>query len=112
METTASLALDRARRVGSARHAIHALHLAATPVFAAMALATTIASSAPMDMLCSSSHGFALDGMTVMYGLMSAFHAGPWLRMLAARKIGRAASRAAMPDRGMPGALPGPGLSD
>jgi hypothetical protein len=69
-----------------ARRASHGLRLAATPVFAAMALATMIEPGAPMAMLCSASHGFALGGMTVMYGLMSAFHAGPWLRMLAARK--------------------------
>jgi len=86
METTASFAVDRARCTGSARRASHGLHLAATPVFAAMAFATAIAPGAPMDMLCSAPHRFAWGGMTVMYGLMSAFHAGPWLRMLAARK--------------------------
>jgi hypothetical protein len=72
--------------LAGARRASHGLHLAATPVFAAMALAIMIEPGAPTDMLCSASHGFALGGMTVMYGLMSAFHAGPWLRMLAARK--------------------------
>jgi len=49
--------------------------------------------------LCSASHGFGLGGMTVMYGLMSAFHAGPWLRMLAARKRRQdSADRAPPPD--------------
>ena len=98
MNTTAAFDMDSARRTGRARRASHGLHLAATPVFAAMALATAIAPGTPMDMLCSAPHGFAWGGMTVMYGLMSAFHAGPWLRMLAARKLGRAASRTAMPE--------------
>jgi hypothetical protein len=99
METTAIFAMDRARRACSARRASHGLHLAAAPVFAAMALATAIAPGAPMDVLCSASHGLTLGGMTVMYGLMSAFHAGPWLRMLAARKRKQdSAGRAAIPD--------------
>jgi hypothetical protein len=88
METTTSF-LDRAHRAGSARRASSWLHLAATPTFAAMALVSAIAPVAPMDTLCSASHGFVWNGMAVMYGLMSAFHAGPWLRMLAARKHSR-----------------------
>lgn len=80
MDTNAIFAVDRARR------ASQGLQLAAAPVCAAMAFATAIAPGASMDMLCSASHGFAWGGMTVMYALMSAFHAGPWLRMLAARK--------------------------
>ena len=99
MNMTAIFAPDRARRTGSARRASHGLHLAAAPTFAAMALATAIAPGAPMDILCSASHRFGLGGMTVMYGLMSAFHAGPWLRMLAARKRRRdSADRAPFPD--------------
>ena len=96
METTESFGPDRGRL---ARRASHGLHVAAAPVFAAMALATVIAPSAPMDMLCPSPHGFALGGMTVMYALMSVFHAGPWLRMLAARQPGRAsAGNGAIPE--------------
>lgn len=99
METNASFALDRARLAGSARRANKGLHLAAAPTFAAMALATAIAPHVPMDMWCSASHGLTLGGMTVMYGLMSAFHAGPWLRMLAARKHKQnSTGRAAIPE--------------
>jgi len=76
MGTAAIFALDRARLAGGARRASHRLHFAATPVFAAMAFATAIAPGVPMDMLCPAPHGFGLGGMTVMYGLMSAFHAG------------------------------------
>lgn len=99
MQTTAILTLDNAPRAGSVRRASHGLHFAATPTFAAMALATIIVPGTRMDMLCSASHWFALGGMTVMYGSMAAFHAGPWLRMLAARKRKRhSVDRAVYPD--------------
>ena len=110
MGTAAIFALDRARLAGGARRASHRLHFAATPVFAAMAFATAIAPGVPMDMLCPAPHGLGLGGMTVMYGLMRAFHAGPWLRMLAARKYKQAsAGRAAIPDRRSNCAHPNPG---
>jgi hypothetical protein len=41
--------------LAGARRTSHGLHLAATPVFAAMALATMIEPGAPMAMLCSAS---------------------------------------------------------
>jgi hypothetical protein len=64
------------------------LHLAASPTFATMALLTIFASN-PMDMLCPA-HGMSpLNGMTTMYLLMSAFHAGPWLKWVARWRGGR-----------------------
>ncbi len=55
------------------------LSLAATPVFAAMALLTA-AQGEPL--LCSAAHGSSpLSGMVPMYLLMSLFHAAPWLRL-------------------------------
>jgi len=53
------------------------LSLAAAPTFAAMALATGLSGS---DMLCAAS---PIGGMVPMYLLMSVFHVGPWLRLLA-----------------------------
>ncbi|UFM65994.1 hypothetical protein LOS78_08560 [Paracoccus sp. MA] len=54
------------------------LALAAAPCFAAMA-GITAASPA----LCLSDPGpLPLDGMTMMYLLMSLFHLPPWLRLL------------------------------
>ena len=56
------------------------LSLAAAPTFAVMALATALRGG-PLDMLCAAS---PTGGMVPMYGLMSVFHVGPWLRLLAA----------------------------
>ena len=59
------------------------LSLAAAPTFAVMALVTA-AGGGPLDMLCASGPGASwLAGMVPMYLLMSAFHAGPWLRLMA-----------------------------
>ena len=60
------------------------LSLAAAPVFAIMALLTGLLGGGAMDMLCSAAHGASwLGGMVPMYALMSAFHLGPWLRLIA-----------------------------
>ncbi|MBR0870848.1 hypothetical protein JQ633_10810 [Bradyrhizobium tropiciagri] len=65
---------------GAARAAAHWLSLAAAPSFATMAV---IAAAAPTDMLCIGMHEpFSLSGMVPMYALMSAFHLGPWLRLV------------------------------
>jgi hypothetical protein len=61
------------------------LGLAAAPTFALMAL-WSAASSGPPDVFCMQ-HGSPLAGMTAMYLLMSAFHAAPWLKLLAGRAI-------------------------
>jgi hypothetical protein len=56
-----------------------ALRFAAAPTFAVLALL----SGGGADMLCL--HMSPLGGMSVMYGFMSAFHLGPWLKLLARR---------------------------
>jgi hypothetical protein len=61
------------------------LRYAAMPTFAAMALATAALGGGPAEVLCGAS---ALNGMAVMYALMSAFHAGPWLKLIADRRAG------------------------
>jgi hypothetical protein len=66
------------------------LHLAATPSFAAMALVTAPLGGGP-DMICGRSAS-PLGGMMPMYLLMGAFHAAPWLRLIA--KAPRSASSA------------------
>jgi hypothetical protein len=56
--------------------------LAAAPVFAFLAVLTAVQGSGLGDGLCSAIPGAAPHGMTLMYGLMSVFHAAPWLRLL------------------------------
>jgi hypothetical protein len=67
--------------------AADALCLAATPTFAALALFSASGGGMP-SMLCSGLPGSSLGGMTAMYALMSAFHAAPWLRMIARLRRG------------------------
>jgi hypothetical protein len=63
------------------------LGLAAAPTFAFMALVTAIGGEP--QLLCSAARlGSPLDGMVVMYLLMGAFHAGPWLKLISARLTG------------------------
>jgi hypothetical protein len=67
----------------AARSAAEWLGLAAAPTFAVMALLTSLLGG-PSDMLCAMMQGSSpLNGMGLMYLLMSAFHLGPWLRLLA-----------------------------
>jgi|SRR5688572_8019703 hypothetical protein len=62
------------------------LSLAAAPSFAIMALLTADHGS-PADIRCSAAHeGSPLSGMTLMYRLMSVFHAAPWLKLIASRR--------------------------
>ena len=57
------------------------LGLAAAPAFATMALTTVCLGGG--EPLCSATHfGSLMSGMVPMYALMSAFHVGPWLRLI------------------------------
>jgi hypothetical protein len=67
-----------------ARDAVGLLSFAATPVFALMALVTTISGLEPRGGLCGVRYGTSLfAGMAPMYLLMSIFHFAPWLRLIA-----------------------------
>jgi hypothetical protein len=60
-----------------------ALAFAASPTFGLMALLTIVLpNGSPAEMLCSAGHLLPLDGMAVMYLLMSAFHLAPWLKLI------------------------------
>jgi hypothetical protein len=67
-----------------ARVAADCLGLAAAPAFATMAL-MTVCLGGGMEPFCSP-HGALMSGMIPMYLLMSAFHAGPWLRLIFSRE--------------------------
>jgi hypothetical protein len=74
------------RSDAAARGAAGWLSLAAAPTFAVMALLTCLPGEAA-DMMCSAAQGASpLSGMVPMYVLMSAFHAGPWLKLIARRR--------------------------
>ena len=62
------------------------LGLAAAPTFAIMALLTAILDGGAPHMLCSAAlDASPLSGMVPMYLLMSAFHSGPWLKLVSSR---------------------------
>jgi hypothetical protein len=63
-----------------ARVAADWLGLAATPTFATIALATVCVGGGA-EPLCSA-RGSLIGGMAPMYLMMSAFHVGPWLRLI------------------------------
>jgi hypothetical protein len=69
---------------GVARAAADWLSLAAAPTFATMALVTVVLGGGA-EPICSA-HGSLMSGMIPMYLLMSAFHAGPWLRLISGRR--------------------------
>jgi hypothetical protein len=65
------------------------LCLAATPIFAIMALLTAVHGDGQMAAMCSAMpNASPLDGMVPMYLLMSAFHAAPWLKLISGRMGG------------------------
>jgi hypothetical protein len=64
------------------------LSFGAAPTFAFMAALTGILGGGAHEMLCSPSHASALTGMVPMYVLMSAFHLGPWLKLISGWRSG------------------------
>jgi hypothetical protein len=66
------------------------LCLAAAPAFAIMALLVGVLDGGMPEMHCAIMPGAsALGGMVPMYLLMSAFHAGPWLKLISRRRGNR-----------------------
>lgn len=76
-------------RGSAARSAADWLCLGAAPIFAMMALVTSVHGAGMPDMLCSATPDASpLTGMVPMYLLMSALHLEPWLRLLSRRRWG------------------------
>lgn len=76
---------SESRRIAALR-AADWLSLATAPVFAFMAIMTGVFGE-DQDVLCSAVQGSSpLNGMVVMYALMSAFHLTPWLKLISGRQ--------------------------
>jgi hypothetical protein len=74
---------------GNVADAVDFLSLAAAPTFATMALLTGVQGGGQPDLLCSAAQdALPLNGMVVMYLLMSAFHSAPWLKLVSSRRSG------------------------
>jgi hypothetical protein len=74
--------------------AVEFLSLAAAPTFALMALHEAVLGGGALDALCMAAPDASpLSGMAVMYGLMSAFHVAPWLRLIDPRRRNNSAIR-------------------
>ncbi len=71
-------------RQAARRGAAEWLSFAASPTFAAMALLSSIGGD-PASVMCSAAAFLPVNGMALMYLLMSAFHVTPWLRALGGR---------------------------
>lgn len=78
----------RAVQAGGALRLAGWLALAATPTFAALGVFTVMAGPGPMQAMCAPPGMSGLGGMAPMYALMSLFHLGPWLSLLARRRAG------------------------
>jgi hypothetical protein len=88
MTETNAIGTRQARFAVASVGAADSLCLAAAPTFAIMALLTGVLDG-PQDMLCAAMSGASpLNGMDLMYMLMSAFHAGPWLKLIARWRSG------------------------
>lgn len=77
-------AADVRRSIG-AKAAIW-LAFAASPTFAVMAFLSS-GGTEEAAMLCDAGHAAPLGGMPLMYLLMSAFHAGPWLKRIGEQRF-------------------------
>ena len=76
--------ISAARLDAAVSAAATALVFAAAPTCALLALWTTFAGD--RSMLCMGMQdASSLNGMALMYALMSAFHATPWLRLISRR---------------------------
>lgn len=90
MDTLDDDECSRACECAATTSLIVGLHLAATPVFLAMALLAGIGGLGAMGMPpAMHGGGGGWRGMTVMYLLMGVFHATPWLQRLGRQRSPR-----------------------
>jgi hypothetical protein len=63
--------------------AAEVLRFAAAPTFALLAMAGGFPGDPPTALLCAGMPGSSPNSMSLMYGLMAAVHAVPWLKLMA-----------------------------
>jgi len=86
--TTSSATTKANASAGQPRGTNSWLALVASPTFALMAWIAV--NDAPSTAFCASGSDFLpLDGMTVMYLLMSLFHLSPWLKLASSQPWAR-----------------------
>ena len=91
----------------SGLHAADWLCLAATPTVAVLALLTAAQDMGSAAAICSAARDvWPVNGMALTYGLMSAFHAPPWLRLAFNRRRRKARSQTDRLANGVPRHLP------
>jgi len=87
MASPRNAAVSSGRSNAVVRSAAEWVHLTAAPTFAVMALVTATLGGGASDMLCMTAPAASpLNGMALMYLLMSAFHVSPWLKLIAGRR--------------------------
>jgi hypothetical protein len=85
--TTNAIGLREEWLAAAAAGAADCISLGAAPAFAVMALVAGVAGGGASDMSCSGMQNASpLTGMLPMYVLMSAFHFGPWLKLIGSRR--------------------------
>jgi hypothetical protein len=62
------------------------LSFAAAPTFATMAIVAAVLGGGAEPFCSAAQHLSLVGGMVPMYLLMSAFHSGPWLRLVSRRR--------------------------
>jgi len=80
--TMHAIGIRERRFVAAILGAAEWLCLAAAPTFAVMALVSVFLGGGPPMVCATGVDTSPLRGMTVMYLLMSAFHATPWLKLI------------------------------
>jgi hypothetical protein len=86
--TTHTIWLREEWFAAAAASAADCISLGAAPAFAVMALVAGVVGGDSPDMSCSAmQNASSLSGMLPVYVLMSAFHFGPWFKLIGSPRI-------------------------
>lgn len=80
---TSSTPTRRASRRAVKPSVADGIAFAAAPTFAVLAGLTLVLDTGPPDVLCAiTQYASPLNGMVLMYALMSVFHSTPWVKLI------------------------------